>query len=266
MGWFGLNGELFLNEREDYMNTAQKVVAYAFLGVMVHTGAFALTGREVVDRSEEIASPDTATSEVVMEIVKKGNLTEKTFTFTAMDDEGGEDRALISFHKPSRIKLLTHTHKSKDDDQWLQMSSGRVKRISQSSKKHSFVNSHFTYEDISSRDVDDYAYTLFGKETVAGEPCYKVESVKIRGKKVYDKTVLYISEKDWFLRKMDYYSKGKFLKTLENRDIRTVDGILTPYEVVMSRVGKGGKTRLLLKDIQYNLPMKPTNFRKESLR
>ncbi|VVS94933.1 outer membrane lipoprotein-sorting protein [Desulfoluna spongiiphila] len=248
------------------MKTVQKVMVYAVAGVMIHTGVFALTGREVVDRSEEIASPDTATSEVVMEIQKKGKVTEKTFTLTAMDDESGEDRALIAFHKPSRIKLLTHTHKAKDDDQWLQMSSGRVKRISQSSKKKAFVNSHFTYEDISSRDVDDYAYTLLGKETVAGEPCYKVESVRTRGKKVYDKTVLYISEKDWFLRKMDYYSKGKLLKFLENKDIRTVDGILTPYEVVMSRAPEGGQTRLLLQEIRYNLPMKPTDFRKESLR
>lgn len=244
----------------------RKIMILAVVGVMIHAGAFALTGREVVDRSEEIASPDTATSEVVMEIEKRGKVTEKIFTLTAMDTEDGEDRALIAFHKPSRIKLLTHAHKGRDDDQWLQMSSGRVKRISQSSKKKAFVNSHFTYEDIASRDVDDYAYTLLGKETVAGEPCYMVESLRIRGKKVYDKTVLYISEKDWFLRKMDYYSKGKLLKILENKDIRTVDGILTPYEVVMSRAGNGGQTRLLLQEIRYNLPMKATDFRKESLR
>ncbi|WP_300675033.1 outer membrane lipoprotein-sorting protein [Desulfoluna sp.] len=248
------------------MNTIQKVAVYTFLGVMIHAGAFALTGREVVDRSEDIASPDTATSEVVMEITKKGNLTEKTFSLTAMEGESEEDRALIAFHKPSRIKLLTHSHKAKDDDQWLQMSSGKVKRISQSSKKKAFVNSHFTYEDISSRDVDDYAYTLLGNETVGGEPCYKVESIRIRGKKVYDKTVLYISEKDWFLRRMDFYSKGKLLKILENKDIRTVDGILTPYVVVMRRVKQGGTTRLLLKEVHYNLPLKMTDFRKESLR
>lgn len=248
------------------MHTCQKVMAYTCLGILVHACAFALTGREVVDRSDKIASAETVTSEVVMEIQKRGNLTEKTFTLTAMEGANEEDRALIAFHKPSRIKLLTHTHKGADDDQWLRMSSGKVKRISQSSKKKSFVNSHFTYEDISSRDIDDYAYTLLGNEAVRGEPCYKVESVRTRGKKVYDKTVLYISERDWFLRKMDFYAKGKLFKTLENRDIRTVDGILTPYEVVMSRVTKAGSTRLLLKEIQYNVPMKPTGFRKEALR
>lgn len=248
------------------MNAVKKVAVFTLLGLMAHASAFALTGRDIVDRSDAIASPDTATSEVVMEIQKKGRLTEKTFTLTATNGDNGEDRALISFHSPSRIKLLTHTHKGKDDDQWLQMSSGKVKRITQSSKKKAFVNSHFTYEDISSRDVDDYAYSLLGNEAVAGEPCYKVESVRIRGKKVYEKTVLYISEKDWFVRKIDFYSKGKLLKTLENRSIRTVDGILTPYEVVMSQAEKKGTTRLSLKKIDYNLPMKATDFRKESLR
>lgn len=248
------------------MRKVAKTGICVLFGMMVHTGLFAMTGREVVDRSEAIPSADTVTSYVVMEIEKQGSLIEKSFTLTAMEGEGGEDRALIAFDNPSRIKLLTHTHKGQDDDQWLQMSSGKVKRITQSSKNKSFVNSHFTYEDISSRDVDDYAYTLLGSAAVAGEPCYKVESVRTRGAKVYDKTVLYISEKDWFLRKIDFYERDKILKSLENRDIRAINGFLTPHVVVMREVGNGGETRLLLKKIDYNLPMKPTDFRKEALR
>ncbi|MCG8473847.1 MAG: outer membrane lipoprotein-sorting protein [Desulfobacterales bacterium] len=226
----------------------------------------AMTGREVVEKSDNIAKPTTVQSHVVMEIAKGGTTTEKVFTFTSMDGKEGEDKALIAFHKPSRIKLLTHTHKGRDDDQWLKMSSGRVKRISQSSKKKSFVNSHFTYEDISSRDIDDYTYTLLGSEKVAEESCFKVESVRVRGKKVYEKTVLYISEIDWFVRRVDFYQKGKYIKRLENREIKRIDGYLTPHLVVMHHIEKGGETRLTLKKVAFNASMKPTDFRKESLR
>ena len=181
----------------------KRVGWFLFMMMVWAASAWGLTGREVIEKSDAVATPKSVKSEVTMEIEKGDNVTEKVFTLTSMDGKGGEDRVLIAFHKPSRIKLLTHTHKGRDDDQWLQMSSGRVKRISQTSKKKSFVNSHFTYEDISSRDIDDYTYTLVGEEKVEGENCYMVESVRSRGKKVYDKNILYISSNDWFVRRID---------------------------------------------------------------
>ena len=244
-----------------------RVLRWAVFGLVFLQvfSAFAMTGKEVVEKSNALAKPGSVTSEVSMEIEKAGRVTEKLFALTSMEGDDGEERALIAFKKPSRIKLLTHTHAEGGDDQWLQMSSGRVKRISQSSKRKAFVNSHFTYEDLSSRKMDDYDYTMMGEAKVDGEPCHVVESRRVRGKRVYEKTLLYISAKDWFVRRIDFFQKGRHVKSLYNRKIEVVKGYITPHELVMKRV-EGGQTRMILKDVAFDTPMRLADFRKETLR
>ncbi|MEZ4565795.1 MAG: outer membrane lipoprotein-sorting protein [Desulfobacterales bacterium] len=79
--------------------------------------------------------------------------------------DNDEDKALIQFITPPQIQLLTHSHKGRDDDQWLALSSGKVKRIVSSGRDKPFVNSHFYYEDLTSIDIDDYDYKLLGEGT-----------------------------------------------------------------------------------------------------
>ena len=193
---------------------------------------------------------------------------DKEFEIITKKYSDDDTKALISFLKPTKIKLLTHTYKDKDDDQWLRLSSGKVKRITSSGKGKSFVNSHFCYEDLSSRDKDDYNYTLLGSETVNGEDCYKIEAVDKKGSqgKVYDKTVIYIRKSDFFAMKVDFYQKGELYKYLENFDIREVDGIKTPFKLVMSLADGQGKTEIFTTDVKYNVEIQDRKFNKEALR
>src|SRR5262245_14938994 len=60
-------------------------------------------------------------------------------------DDG--DRSLITFSWPADVKgtrLLTWTHKTNDDDQWLYLPEGnRVRRIASGNKSGSFMGSEF---------------------------------------------------------------------------------------------------------------------------
>jgi hypothetical protein len=179
--------------------------------------------------------------------------------------ENDEDKALIEFKKPTQIKLLTHSHKGKDDDQWLRLSSGKVKRIVSSGRDKPFVNSHFYYEDLTSIDIDDYVYQLLGEGKAADADCYMVEGVKQEGEKVYDKVVFYVRKSDYFVVRVDFYKKGKLLKFLENYDIKEIDGILTPYKMTMELADGNGKTELILKGLKYNTDIDSAKFRKEAL-
>lgn len=240
-----------------------------FIGFLVLTfacSASALTGLEIMKKSDALARPDTAKTRIIMRIHKGKRMEEKAFTLLMKQYPNDEDKAIISFSRPTKIRLLTHSHKGHDDDQWLRLSSGRIKRIASSSKGKPFVNSHFYYEDLSSVNIDDYNFRLIGEGTAMGAPCYKVEGVKKTGKKVYDHVIFYVRKADFFIVRIDFYKKGKFLKFLENMDVKKVDGILTPFRMSMKLANGKGRTDLFVVGLKYNTDIPDNKFRKEALR
>lgn len=234
--------------------------------LFLSTPVFALTGREIMEKNDALPEADTAVSTVLMLIHKGDRITEKEFESQSKKFPNSEDTLLISFIRPTRIKLLTHAHKGADDDQWLRLSSGRVKRIASSDRGKPFVNSHFYYEDIGSRDIDDYTYRLLGEATAVGDVCYAVEAIKAVGEKVYSKLILYVRKSDYFVVRIDFYEENEFHKYLENHDIRTVDGILTPFSTIMTRADGKGLTELKIRELEYNKSISDATFNKEALR
>lgn len=243
-----------------------KVVFACLLILMLCQPVYALTGREIMEKSDALAQPETAKSKILMLIHKGGRVEEKEFILQMKKFENDEDKALIKFIKPTQIQLLTHSHKGRDDDQWLVLSSGKVKRIVSSGRDKPFVNSHFYYEDLTSIDIDDYDYKLLGEEKAVGEDCYKVEGVKKVGEKVYDKVIFYVRKSDYFVVRVDFYKGGEFHKFLENYEIKEIDGILTPYKMKMELADGKGNTELVLKGLKYNTEIDNATFRKEALR
>lgn len=248
----------------------KRVCSTLFFAIMIiavfTSSSFALSAREIMEKSDDLAQPKTALSNVLMKIHSGGDIIDKEFTLQAMKQGKDDSKALITFSKPTKIKLLTHTHPSQEDDQWLMMTSGKAKRITSSSKGKAFVNSHFCYEDLSSRKLDDYDYKLLETKNVLGADCHMVEAVKKKGAKVYDKVVLYVRKSDYFVVKVDFYIDTKYYKTLENKDIKTIEGIITPHSIVMTMADTKEKTELTVKSIKYNGSMDSANFNKDALR
>jgi hypothetical protein len=200
-----------------------------------------------------------------MIINKGGSLTEKEFELTGKKADKDE-KVLIEFRKPTKIKFLTHTHKKGEDDQWLMMSSGKVKRIAAGERTQPFVNSHFFYEDMKSRDIDSYSYTLTGETDAAGAKCYKVEAIPSGKDSVYSKAVFYVRKSDFFIVRADIYKDGALLKYIENYDVKKVNGILTPFRAVMSMADGKGNTELRIKSVEYNKSVSDSSLSKESMR
>lgn len=243
----------------------KKWLVIPILVLLAVSAAHAMSGRQIMEKSKDLPDADTAASKVLMKIHKGGRVLEKEFILQSKQFEDGEDKTLISFIRPTKIKLLVHAHKGREDDQWLRLSSGRVKRVAGSSRGRPFVNSHFYYEDFTSVNLDDYKFKRAGEAEALGDACYKVQAVKVSGEKVYDKLVLYPRKSDYFVNRIDFYKDGEFHKYLENRQVKKIDGILTPHKVVMTRTDNRGHTELILKGIQYNLDINPTTFKKGRL-
>ena len=175
-------------------------------------------------------------------------------------------RMIMSFIRPTRIKILSHAHKEKDDDQWIRLSSGKIKRIAGGDKSKAVVNSHFCYEDMSSTEIDKFKYKYLGDKNLSGVDCYMVEAIKTVGEKVYDKNVIFVRKSDNFIKRVDFYLKGKLHKYMENFDIKKIKGILTRIRVLMTRADGKGKTEIKLTKVKYNIKIRNSKFSKEALR
>lgn len=245
-----------------------KIRVFLLIALMLFAASplFAMSGREIMEKSEDLPGADTAAAKMLMKIHKGGRVIEKEFIIQTKQFEGGADKALISFIRPTKLKLLTHSHKKRPDDQWLCLSSGRVKRVAASGRGKPFVNSHFYYEDLTAVDIADYQFERIGDGEAVGDPCHRVEAIKSPGAGVYDKLVFYVRRSDFFVRRIDFYKDGRLDKHLENRRVKTIDGILTPCLAVMTRADGKGHTELILKGIRYNIEIDSVRFEKAALR
>ncbi|RWX45914.1 hypothetical protein VT99_12471, partial [Candidatus Electrothrix marina] len=103
---------------------------------------------------------------------KNGQESRREMANKVLEVQDDGDKSLSLFRTPRDIRgtaLLTFSHKSGDDEQWLYLPAlKRVKRINSRNKSGSFVGSEFSYEDISSQEVEEYTYKYLRDEELDG--------------------------------------------------------------------------------------------------
>jgi len=76
----------------------------------------------------------------------------------------GEQKIYAFFHRPADVYktvFMVWKHLDSDDDRWMYLPAlDLVKRISATDKRTSFVGTHFLYEDVSGRNINDDVHEL----------------------------------------------------------------------------------------------------------
>ena len=120
-----------------------------------------------------------STANMVMVLRNKaGKESRREIRIKNMEVDGDGDKSISIFDQPKDVKgtaFLSHTHAQKPDDQWLFLPAlKRVKRISSANKSGPFMGSEFAFEDLSSQEVERYAYKLLGEEELNGQMMFKL--------------------------------------------------------------------------------------------
>jgi hypothetical protein len=152
----------------------------------------------------------------------QGQSSQRYFKITSFEKQSDGDKSIIVFSRPPDIEgtaLLTWTHKSGDDDQWLFLPAlKRVKRISSSNKSGSFVGSEFAYEDLSSQEVEKYRYKYLRDEKCGPGGklmCFVSQRVPTDPNSGYTRQITWLDKEHYRVHKVAYYDrKGARLKTL----------------------------------------------------
>ena len=164
---------------------------------------------------------DSSEMEMIL-IDSYGTRVSRKMKGTSMEGENGEDRAITEFLSPADVKgtkLLTHSHKGEDDDQWLYLPAmKRKKRISGGARSSSFMGSEFSYEDLGSQDIEKFNFKWIADEPLKGGQAWRVER-KSKKRSGYSKQVMLVHQEYLSPVIIEYYDRrGGLLKVAEFKE------------------------------------------------
>jgi Outer membrane lipoprotein-sorting protein len=182
------------------------------------------------------------------------------------------DKGLTIFDRPRDVKgtaFLSFSHPLGNDDQWLYLPAlKRVKRISSKNKSGPFMGSEFAYEDLSSFEIEKYAYKFLAEEPCGELMCYKLENTPQYKHSGYTKIISWIDTKEYRVFKAEYYDRKKsLLKTLTFSGYQQYKGKFWRADQFMMINHQTGKTTQLdWKNYQFSIGLSDKDFNKNSLK
>ena len=192
------------------------------------------------------------------------------FKVLEVPDDG--DKSLFVFDQPRDVRgtaLLTHAHINAQDDQWLYLPAlKRVKRINAAKRSGSFMGSEFSYEDMSSLEVEEYTYKYLRDEPCGELACTVIEQIPLDKKSGYSRKVVWQDTGELRTWKMELYDrKGSHLKTLTLADYQLfLDRYWRAGEQTMVNHLTGASTVLKWSDFQFRTNLEDGEFTQTALR
>ena len=186
-----------------------------------------------------------------------------------VDDDG--DKSILVFDRPRDLKgtaILTHTHRTGPDDQWLYLPAlKRVKRISSADKSGPFMGSEFAYEDLASQEVEKYSYRYLREETLGDTLCDVIERIPVDSKSGYTRQIAWYDQAEHRLQRVEYYDrKDSLLKTMNVVNYQLyLDAFWRPDELQMTNHQTGKSTALIFRNYRLQVGLKASDFNRNAL-
>ena len=139
---------------------------------------FALTGDELAQQMDGRKTPIDSKVDLLMTLTNKKGKT-RTCSLRSINKDDGE-KQIIWFLSPADdkgVSFLKIEHDDDDDEMrmWLPAFK-KIRRISAKKRSDSFMGSDMSYEDLSSRQLDEFKFSLIGQEVYEGISCHLLES------------------------------------------------------------------------------------------
>lgn len=249
--------------------------------VALTTIGFAVSAGEAEDKglaiSKEGKQRDLGWTDVQseMEMILKnqhGQTSKRQMRIKSLEQENDGDKSLTIFDSPRDVKgtaFLSFSHPKANDEQWLYLPAlKRVKRISSRNKSGSFMGSEFSFEDLTSFEVEKYTYKYIKDDVVDGMDCFVVEQYPVDKYSGYTKRVVWIDKAEYRTLKTDFYDRKKtLLKTLTMTNFKKyADKHWRASNLSMVNHQSGKSTTLTWKEYKFKQGLDDKNFNKNALK
>jgi len=234
------------------------------------------SAQEIVEKANKVAyyQGKDGRAKVSMTITDdQGRKRYRQFTILRRNEDVGEkccgeQKFYVYFHRPADVNkmvFIVWKHMDKDDDRWLYLPAlDLVKRIAASDERTSFVGSHFFYEDVSGRNINEDKHELV--ETTKNYFVLKSTPKDPRAVEFASYT-MWIHHKTFLPVKVEYYHKKREkYRVYEVLKVDTIQGYPTVTESRMKDLRTKGETVIEYRDVRYNLGLPDNIFTERHLR
>ena len=222
--------------------------------------------RAIMEKVDARDDGDNRTADMEMLLIDKNGKERLRKIATYSKDKGEDTLRLMFFAHPADVKdtgflTVDYDDPDRDDDQWLYLPAlKKTKRIATTDKSGSFMGSDLNYSDMTSRDLEDYDFTLKKELDVRGHKAWLIEAVprsrEIVDETGYSKSLLIVRQDNYFVvRSVSWVKDGGYLKYMDVKILEPIDGIWVGIETdVTKKKGKQTvhRTVLKLKNVKFN--------------
>ena len=233
------------------------------------TFCFAIDGSALALFMDKRKKPMDSKSDLTMVLTNKKN--KKRTSSIRSYSKGGGEKQITWFMAPADDKgvaFLKIEHDDKDDEMrmWLPAFK-RVRRISAGKKSDNFMGSDMSYEDMSSRQLNEYHFKINGEVKVNGVLCKILESTPKEGiQSEYSRHLSWVHlEKYITLQEQSFDKSGKLLKDKKYTytQIKEYDIL---KEIIVKNVQKNHSTHITFSNIELDSGIPDSQFHEKYLK
>jgi len=216
-----------------------------------------LTVEEIIDKMDE-RSPDFTTQKTISEMTlidQKGKEEVREMLMFSQKEEGDKTSSLVRFLSPKSVKGVTLLNLNSSEKIYLYMPAyDKPRRIAGSSKGDEFMGTGLSYEDMSMDYEDKDNEKKLLQET---EKEYRIEIIPTGEDTSYKKIILSVDKEKFYAKNVEFYDTCETLtKSLEIVNIKIDDqGKITPMEIEFTDLMENKKTKIVIKEIEYNIEL-----------
>lgn len=234
------------------------------------TMAFALDGRQVMQNADDVKKPDFTHALVKMELIEKSGATETRVVEEWGRNTNGLSEVVMEFKSPASVAGTRFSQKEngagKADTKKIYLPAlKKVRPVAAAEGSSSFMGTDATYDDMSTRAIDDDTHELLAEEAKGSyKNCAKVKSTPKDAKSSqYAYRISWVDKDTWVPIYIEMYDKkGDLTKILEVQSVKTIKGYPTPLVNYMKNVKTGHATRITMDETKlvFDKPVNPKVF------
>jgi len=189
-----------------------------------------ITGYQLAKMIDDKAQPQSTKSEISMNLINLKKNREKIKEIISISKDDG-DKMLLFFKKPKRDKGVGFLKIESGDGDKISLfipKLKKIRRISSSNQSDSFMGSDLSFEDMLSRDLDDFSYNLIDSED---DSIYLLESISKDKDSEYSRHLSWVTKnglliiKEYSFDRENQLLKEKIFEHVQIKDYNLVSKI-----------------------------------------
>ena len=244
-----------------------KLAAIALAAVLTASSAFAdEKGYEIMKKVADFKEPAFTHTLVTISLKDKNGSGEDWVVEEYGKSKDGLASLVMLFRKGSKKDtrfLQIENGAGKADDKFIYLPSLKsTRRVNSSEGSKSFLGTDATYDDLSTRSVDQDEHTYLGDEEKNGYDCHKIKEVPYdKASSQYAYRLTWIDKKSMYPIYTEMYDKNeKLVKTLSVNAIKQMTGASgitydIPMDNTLTNMATGHSTTMQITQIEIDKPL-----------